>query len=40
MTPLELDLQKPLVGPADISTDGKKIYVPDLPNSRVIVIKE
>lgn len=39
-TPLVLDLETPLVGPADISVSEGKIYIPDLPNSRVLVVEE
>lgn len=40
MTPLDIDMDKPFIGPADISTDGKNLYIPDLPNSRVVIVKE
>lgn len=40
MTPLKINLSKPMEGPADISTDGKNLYIPDLPNDRVIIVKE
>ena len=33
-------LDNPLVGPADISVTNGSIFIPDLPNSRVIVIPE
>lgn len=36
---MELGLEQPLVGPADISVAGGKIYIPDLPNSRVVVVE-
>lgn len=40
ISPLELKLDTPLAGPADISVSEGKIYIPDLPNSRVIVVDE
>lgn len=40
LVPLKLDLQEPLVGPADITVAGGKIYIPDLPNSRVVIVDE
>lgn len=40
MKPLDVDLAQPLVGPADISVMDGCIYIPDLPNSRVVVVKE
>lgn len=40
MEVISLELDKPLAGPADISIAGGNIYIPDLPNSRVVVIKE
>lgn len=40
LSPLALPLAEPLVGPADITVQGGKIYIPDLPNSRVVVIDE
>lgn len=36
----DIRLDKALVGPADISVDNGFIYIPDLPNSRVVVVKE
>lgn len=39
-TPLKLNLDKELIGPADITVKGGKIYIPDLPNSRVVIINE
>lgn len=38
ITPVSVDVETPLVGPADMSLSGGKIYIPDLPNSRVVVI--
>lgn len=38
--PVQVKLDKQLIGPADITVDGQKIYIPDLPNSRVLVVKE
>lgn len=39
LTPLAIDLPSPLVGPADISVDKSgTLYIPDLPNSRVIIV--
>lgn len=38
--PVAVDIDTPLAGPADMSLTGGKIYIPDLPNSRVIVITE
>lgn len=40
VTPIAISIEKPLAGPADISLTGGKIYIPDLPNSRVVVIAE
>lgn len=40
IVPFELSLPDPLVGPADITVSGGCIYIPDLPNSRVIIINE
>ena len=40
LAPLSIDLPQPLAGPADITVDGGRIYIPDLPNSRVVVVKE
>lgn len=40
MTPVNIDTEIPAAGPADISLANGKIYIPDLPNSRVIVISE
>lgn len=40
VTPVSISLDSPLVGPADISVKEGYIYIPDLPNSRVIVVKE
>lgn len=40
LTPLGIDLPQALVGPADISVKDGCIYIPDLPNSRVVVVKE
>ena len=38
--PVELDLEQPLVGPADLSVADGVVYVPDLPNSRVVIFNE
>lgn len=40
VTPLNLSLERALAGPADISTANGVLYIPDLPNSRVIMVKE
>lgn len=40
MDPLSIRLPQSLVGPADISVKDGYIYIPDLPNSRVVVVKE
>ena len=40
IVPFKLSLQDALTGPADITVSEGKIYIPDLPNSRVIIIKE
>lgn len=37
LTPLNIDLPQNLIGPADITVCDGKIYIPDLPNSRVVV---
>lgn len=38
--PVELGLEQPLVGPADMSVADGVVYVPDLPNSRVVIFNE
>lgn len=38
--PVNVETDKPLIGPADITVSKGKIFIPDLPNSRVIVISE
>lgn len=40
LSPLDLKLPQALVGPADIMVTGGYLYIPDLPNSRVVVVKE
>ncbi len=40
LTPVPMSLTEPLVGPADITVHEGKIYIPDMPNSRVVVIDE
>lgn len=40
ITPVSVPLDKALIGPADITVRGAKIYIPDLPNSRVVVVNE
>lgn len=40
ISPLDLKLPQALVGPADITVTGGYLYIPDLPNSRVVVVKE
>lgn len=40
VSPVRVDVEMPLAGPADMSANGGKIYIPDLPNSRVVVIDE
>ena len=40
VAPVNISLDSPLIGPADISVKDGHIYIPDLPNSRVIVVKE
>lgn len=37
ITPLDINPEKPLSGPADITVASGTMYIPDLPNSRVIV---
>lgn len=37
-TPYPVALKSQLVGPADITVGGDTMYIPDLPNSRVIVL--
>lgn len=37
VTPLNIGLEKPLIGAADITVTGEYMYIPDLPNSRVVV---
>lgn len=38
--PVALSLSEDVVGPADFSVSGDYIYIPDLPNSRVIMVKK
>ena len=39
LSEVEIDLgNAPLIGPADITVKDGKVYIPDLPNSRVIVV--
>lgn len=40
MTTVPVSLEKSLAGPADISVKDGSIYIPDLPNSRVVIVKE
>ncbi len=40
ISPVELPLEQPLVGPADMTVADGMIYVPDLPNSRVVIFAE
>lgn len=40
LKPLELKLAEPLAGPADMTVKDGYLYIPDLPNSRVVVVKE
>lgn len=40
VSPMEIKLDQPLVGPADITVKDGVIYIPDLPNSRVVITKE
>lgn len=40
LSPLNLPLEKDLAGPADISVQDGVLYIPDLPNSRVLMVKE
>lgn len=37
ITPLNIGLEKPLIGAADITVTGECMYIPDLPNSRVVI---
>lgn len=37
ITPLNIGLEKPLIGAADITVTGEYMYIPDLPNSRVVI---
>ena len=38
--PVDLALEQPLIGPADMTVADGRIYVPDLPNSRVVIFEE
>ena len=38
--PVALTLDQPLVGPADMTVSDGTLYVPDLPNSRVVIFAE
>lgn len=40
VSPVAVDVEMPLAGPADISVCDGRIFIPDLPNSRVVVIDE
>ena len=40
LSPLNISLDKELSGPADITVSGGKIYIPDLPASRVVIVTE
>lgn len=40
ITTLNINLDKTLVGPADITVHDGYIYIPDLPNSRVVIVEE
>lgn len=40
LSPLAIDLPQGLVGPADITVRDGVIYIPDLPNSRVVIVEE
>ncbi len=37
---LSIQLDKALSGPADITVANHRIYIPDLPNSRIVIVKE
>lgn len=37
ITPLNIGLEKPLIGAADITVTEERMYIPDLPNSRVVI---
>lgn len=38
--PVAVELEQPLVGPADLTVADGMVYLPDLPNSRVVVFAE
>ena len=40
VSPMEIKLDQPFTGPADITVKDGFIYIPDLPNSRVVITKE
>lgn len=40
VTPVTLELEQPLVGPADMTLRDGQLWIPDLPNSRVVRIAE
>ena len=40
ISPVELPLEQPFIGPADMTVADGMIYVPDLPNSRVVIFAE
>ena len=40
MQPVELDVEPAFAGPADMSVAGGRVYIPDLPNSRVVIFTE
>ena len=40
VTPVELTLREPLAGPADMTLRDGRLWIPDLPNSRVVLVAE
>lgn len=40
MKPIDIKVKQSLTGPADITVKDGFIYIPDLPNSRMIIVKE
>lgn len=40
ISPVAIATDKPFIGPADMTVLKNRIYIPDLPNSRVVIVNE